>query len=318
MSGSCLRYGYVTSGLAHHRLDEALRLLADLGYDGCAITLDHAHLDPFAPGLATEVGRIAGLAQRLGLALGVETGARFLLDPRRKHEPTLLSAEPDGRARRVDFLGRAIAIARDLGAPVVSLWSGIAPRGAPPAIAWARLREGVEAVVRRAGDSGVRLGFEPEPGMLAESVADYRALRAAIDDPALGLTLDLGHCLLTEPAPPAEVVRQVAPVLVNVHAEDMRRPLHEHLAFGQGEMCYPPILAALAGVAYTGLVNVELSRDSHRAPEVAAAARAYLADAEREAGLAGQPAASAASGRGATGAARRPGRPRCPVKPLPA
>jgi L-ribulose-5-phosphate 3-epimerase len=281
MSVGRLRYGYITNGLAHHRLQDALRLIADLGYDGCAITLDHAHLDPFAPGLAAEVERIGGLARTLGLTLGIETGARFLLDPRRKHEPTLLSEDTVGRARRLDFLRRAIAVARDLGAPLVSFWSGVAPAGAAPAISRARLQEGVEAVVRHAEASGVRLGFEPEPGMLVETVADYRALRAALDSPTLGLTLDLGHCLLTEPEPPEQVVRQVAPVLANVHAEDMRRPVHEHLLFGQGEMRYEPILAALTAVAYRGLVNVELSRDSHRGPEVATAALAYLKTAER-------------------------------------
>ena len=33
-----LRYGYNTNGLAHHRLEDALRLVADLGYDGCALS----------------------------------------------------------------------------------------------------------------------------------------------------------------------------------------------------------------------------------------------------------------------------------------
>jgi ribosomal protein S12 methylthiotransferase accessory factor len=63
----------------------------------------------------------------------------------------------------------------------------------------------------------------------------------------------------------------------------MRRPTHEHLALGLGEMRYGPILTALGEVAYGGLVGVELSRDSHRAPEVAKAALAYLQSAEREA-----------------------------------
>jgi sugar phosphate isomerase/epimerase len=280
MSALRLQYGYITNGLAHHRLDDALRLIADLGYDGGAIALDHAHLDPFSPGLAQEVERIGRLAQSLGLQLGIETGARFLLDPRRKHEPTLISDEPGGRAMRLDFLARAIAVARDLGAPVVSFWSGAPPAGAARDECWSRLVSGVEAVARRAESCGIRLGFEPEPGMLAERVADYRALRAQVDTPTLGLTLDLGHCLLGEPEPPESIVQQVAGVLTNVHAEDMRRPVHEHLAFGTGEMCYEPILAALSAVQYRGLVNVELSRDSHRAPEVARAALAYLKEAE--------------------------------------
>jgi sugar phosphate isomerase/epimerase len=283
MSIERLRYGYITNGLAHHRLDDALRLVADLGYDGCAITLDHAHLDPFSPGLAAEVERIGGLAGALGLLLGVETGARFLLDPRRKHEPTLVSDDSEGRIRRLDFLERAIAVARDLGAPVVSFWSGTSPAGTSREQCWSRLVAGVEAVARRAEICGVRLGFEPEPGMLAERVTDYHALRATVDTPILGLTLDLGHCLLSESQPPAQVVAQVAGVLTNVHAEDMRRPVHEHLVFGTGEMRYEPILAALAAAQYSGLVNVELSRDSHRAPEVARAALEYLKTAETKA-----------------------------------
>src|SRR5438445_671211 len=162
MKTRSFRYGYNTNGLAHHRLDDALRVIAELGYEGCALTLDHAHLDPFDPDIRVEVERIAALAH------------------------------------------------------------------------------------------------------------------------ALPVTLDLGHCLLTEPDPPEKVVHRVATILSNVHAEDMRRPAHEHLAFGMGEMRYGPILVALREIDYAGLVGVELSRDSHRAPEVATAALAYLQAAERE------------------------------------
>ena len=33
--------GYNTNGLAHHELLEAIELLAEIGYQGVAITLDH-------------------------------------------------------------------------------------------------------------------------------------------------------------------------------------------------------------------------------------------------------------------------------------
>src|SRR5262249_45570630 len=85
-----LRLGYGTNGLADHRLPDALALLADLGYAGVALPLDHQHLDPYGPGLSRRVAAVARELDRHGLAVVVETGARYLLDPRRKHRPTLL------------------------------------------------------------------------------------------------------------------------------------------------------------------------------------------------------------------------------------
>ena len=38
-----LRFGYVSNGLADHRIEDALELLAENGYSGVALTLDHIH-----------------------------------------------------------------------------------------------------------------------------------------------------------------------------------------------------------------------------------------------------------------------------------
>ena len=57
-----LRFAYNTNGAANHRLDDALSLIADSGYDGVALTLDHHHFDPFEPDLER---RAEGLARRL-------------------------------------------------------------------------------------------------------------------------------------------------------------------------------------------------------------------------------------------------------------
>ena len=42
--------------------------------------------------------------------------------------------------------------------------------------------------------------------------------------------------------------------------------------FGEGEMDFPPIIAALAEIGYDGGVHVELSRHSHDGPDAAAQA----------------------------------------------
>jgi sugar phosphate isomerase/epimerase len=48
----------------------------------------------------------------------------------------------------------------------------------------------------------------------------------------------------------------------------MRRGVHEHLMFGDGELDAGESLTALHDVGYAGMVAVELSRHAHVAHEV--------------------------------------------------
>lgn len=259
--------GYGTNGFANHRLDDALGIIADLGYTGVALTLDHHHLDPFADDIGAQADRVAARLDRLGLRVVVETGTRYLLDPRLKHHPTLVS---DGQDVRVDFLSRAVRIAAALGADCVSFWSGVSPSTVEPAVAWARLRSGVDAVLQRAVEHGVPLGLEPEPGMVVERLADALRLRGELGSPELfGITLDVGHCVAVEPRDAAACIREAGDLLVNVQLDDMLPGVHEHLEFGDGDLDLPGTLAALTEVGYRGLAAVELPRHSHAAPEVA-------------------------------------------------
>ncbi|MDR6787706.1 sugar phosphate isomerase/epimerase [Sphingomonas sp. BE138] len=269
-----LRFAYNTNGAANHRLDDALRLIADCGYDGVALTLDHHHLDPFAPTWERETERIAALLADLRLGSVIETGARYLLDPRRKHEPTLLAPEADGRARRVAFLHRALDIAAMLGSETVSFWAGVPQPGVDRAEAHRWLDEGVARVLDHAEKAGVDASFEPEPGMLVETVADYDALAAR--HPRLRLALDTGHCLVTQDVDPAEAVRACAARLGTVAIEDMRRGDHTHLPFGEGDMDIPAVLTALDDIGFERLVCVELSRESPRAHAAIPESIAYL------------------------------------------
>jgi L-ribulose-5-phosphate 3-epimerase len=281
-----LRYGYGTNGLADHRLDDALGLLAEAGYDGVALTLDHHHLDPFGVDRRDEVMRLRRRLAAHGLAVVIETGARFVLDPRAKHQPTLCSAEPEGRARRMRYLRAALAVGAELAAEAVSFWSGTPEPGSSAEAAWARLVDGCGVLVDEAATEGVVLGFEPEPGMLVDRIDGFERLAAALGDPThLGLTLDIGHCRVNEDDDAATCVKRAGPRLVNVQIEDMRRGVHEHLPLGEGEIDFPPVLSALRHSGYRGLVSVELPRDSHRAHELVPASIGFLRHAEPGAGV---------------------------------
>ncbi|MCX5085821.1 sugar phosphate isomerase/epimerase family protein [Streptomyces sp. NPDC056121] len=272
-----IRWGYGTNGLTDLRLEDALAVLADLGYDGVGLTLDHMHLDPLVPDLPTRTRQVARVLDRHGLSVTVETGARYVLDPRRKHGPSLLDPDPDARASRTRLLIRAVQVAADLGAHAVHCFSGITPDGTDDGTAWKRLADALAPVLDAASAAGVPLAIEPEPGHLLATLADFHYLREEFGGPeALGLTLDIGHCQCLEPLPPADCVREAAPWLKHVQIEDMRRGVHEHLPFGDGEIDFPPVLEALEATGYQGLAVVELPRHSHAGPQLAEESLRFL------------------------------------------
>ncbi len=261
-----MKLGYITNGFRDHRLEEVFEVLAELGYEAVGITLDVGHLDPYHLG-PDEVRSVRDALRRYGLHPVVETGARYVLDPRRKHHPTLISAT--GRERRLDYLLRGVDIAEALGASVLSFWSGARDPAVSVEQSWAWLTEGLGHLADVAAPRGVALGFEPEPGMFVESLADYRELRDRFGDERLRLTLDLGHLECTETPPHDRWVRELADDLVNVQVDDIRGREHQHLPLGEGDIDFPPIFAALREVGYEGACLMELGRHSHLATEMA-------------------------------------------------
>jgi len=267
--------GYNTNGFAHHRLEDAIDLLAELGYRSVALTLDHHALDPFDADLPRQLSAVKGLLEKHGLRSVIETGARFLLDPRRKHRPTLLDP-PLESDRRLDFLRRAVDVAAELGSDAVSFWSGAAKDAAPPEELWRRLTDGCLRLCRHAEACGVRLAFEPEPGMFIDTMGRWAELFRRVDHPRLGLTIDIGHLHCQGEVPIADHLRRWRHLLWNVHIEDMRRGVHDHLMFGEGEIDFGEVMGALNEIGYAGGVHVELSRHSHDAVETARRALEFL------------------------------------------
>ena len=111
-----------------------------------------------------------------GLARVVETGARFLLNPRKKHDPTLMDPDPvpPRRPRSTSSSGRSTSPVA-LGAEAVSFWSGALPdsigggRGPRPARRGASGRSSITPKAR-----GVRLGVRTRAGDVHRYVRPLR------------------------------------------------------------------------------------------------------------------------------------------------
>lgn len=271
-----MKPGFNTNGLAFHRWDDALRLIAETGYTSAAITVDHYTLNPFAPDLPRQIDSMQQLLQECQLSTVIETGARFLLDPRVKHEPTLVSPSPEERDRRIDFLKRCVDLAAALQSDAVSFWAGQLKADLPRAAALNSLAAGCREVIDYAADKEVRLAFEPEPGMLIETLADFEELLTLVDHPCFGLTVDIGHLQCMGELPISEYLKPWRERIFNIHIEDMRHGEHDHLRFGEGEIDFDDVFAGLRQIDYQGGLHVELSRHSHMAPDVLRESFAFL------------------------------------------
>src|SRR5205807_6536793 len=130
-------------------------------------------LNPFDPDLAMQLRNVREILESRNLSSVIETGARFLLDCWRKHQPTLVSAEATKREQRLNFLQRAVDIARELGSQAASFWAGAADNDAAPEILMRRLVESCACLCDYAGAHQVRLAFEPEPGMFIDSMTKF-------------------------------------------------------------------------------------------------------------------------------------------------
>lgn len=281
-----MRPGFSTNSIGDVPPADAVAILADLGYRSLALTPDHGLFGSIATGslagLAAEIDRWRSLLARAGMACVVESGARHLLDPLHKHEPTLVSPDPSARKRRVDFLVAAVDLAAELGGesavPCLSLWSGVGRDAADEATNLDRICTGLRPVLERATKREVRLGFEPEPGMVIDTVARFATLHDRLGAPeCLGLTVDLGHLECLGEWPLAARLEPFAANIVNVHVDDMLACRHDHLPLGTGDVDFAALLPLLASAGYDGGLHVELPRQSHRWLDTARESLSFLA-----------------------------------------
>lgn len=271
-----MKLGYNTNGLAHHDPIQGLQMLADIGYQSVAITIDHGWLAPDSSDLERQRESIRATLESTGMSNVIETGARFLLDPRRKHHPTLLNPDPRDVERRVEFLKYCIDTAVYLHSDCVSLWSGPRHESMNDQQALDALEKNLRPVLDYAEQHNMPIGFEPEPGMFIDTLAAFERMVQWIDSPQLRLTIDIGHLFCQGEVPIVDYIHRWKDRLVNVHIEDMRVGVHEHLMFGEGQIHFPPVLKALMDINYQGGVHVELSRHSHDAARVAQRSYEFL------------------------------------------
>jgi len=234
-------------------LEESMRSAKDLGFDAIEIF-------PPSPEYFQTIDA-AKLAEQIGLEIAaVGTGAGWL-----KHKLSLADAEPQVRARAMEFLSSMLVAATQLQAPmIIGSMQGRSGPGVSKTQAKEFLREGLERLDAQAKAIGGNILYEPlnryetdQCNTLEQGTELIRGLSRT------KLLADWFHMNIEE-ADMVESILKAGTAIGHVHFADTNR-----LAVGSGHLSVQPLLDALGQIDFRGFLSAEVFPlpDSQKAAE---------------------------------------------------
>ncbi len=242
-----MKIGYVTSGFTNHSIYDLTKILNQLEYNGMELVLDKKHYHPYC----SSISGIKKITQDYGMEVVIGTGGRYDLSDV-KHEPTFVNPNEKGRKERIEFTKSAIDACIELNGSVISGHSGGLQDGVDPDEARQWLTEGLSEVQDYATERDVTFALEPVPGMLIQSIDDWRSINKKTK---VGFCLDIGHAFCTEDDP-ISVVKKGIKIADDIHLEDIKGREHKHLMLGDGDINLDKIFSII--LRSDCMINIEL------------------------------------------------------------
>lgn len=172
----------------------------------------------------------------------------------------LISGSPDRRVAAIarDRYHQNIEIANELGATVIDFHANYLPLVDHPSYLpdWEhRQVDFWGPVSEAAAQSGVKLVlenmWEPDPAIICRVLTQIRS-------PYLKACLDVGHACLYSRLPVSLWISSLGSELVYTHLHNNHGTTDEHLAFGDGVLDFPELLATLRALPQPPMFTLEL------------------------------------------------------------
>ena len=267
-----LKFSFNSTTLREVDLLDALRRIKAAGYDSIELMLNNTHLNP----LHTPQQRVVELrnfcsGEGILISSIAAGGADVLSD--QPYQPTFFDPDAAQRARRVDFLARAIELADFLEVPVIDFNSGPVHPDVSRNQSLAHITKALDSLLARS-DNAI-LSLEPEPNFVIGTTVDAIAILKQFNTPRLALTTDIGHVNCSEDDYLGAIERAL-PYTRNIHIEDIKRRVHYHEIPGEGDIDFQRVFSILHKANYPHCVTVELHSHNDRAERALRESLAYL------------------------------------------
>lgn len=276
--------GYSTNAFVKHSLLASFDMIAQLGFQGVEIMCDQPHLYPPEYG-PPKLQEVKTALQRNGLKpTNLNSFTLFAVGD--TYLPSWIEPQASRRQIRVDHTLDCLDIAAYLGCANISV-----PPGGPIEQGMTRseslklFHQGVELVIPKAEELGIRLLIEPEPELLMERTSEIKPFIQEIASPAVGINFDIGHFFCAGEAPHV-AFEELFEWVGHMHIEDIGADRsHNHLIAGQGAIDFKSIFRAMKQLNYAHDISLELYPYVDSPREAGAESYAVLIPMMEQAGL---------------------------------
>jgi len=252
-----MKIGFSTNAYSKKSLEYAINSIADIGYEGVELVLDAPHA--FLPITKEKKDSIKNCIKKCDVELtnlNANTVEGWYSDTViEKFEPSLSNKNEKLRQWRIDYTKNAIKLAEELGAPSISITSGIS-NGLNNEYAMENYVKSLKEVTEYAEIKNIFVGIEYEPGLLIANSNDvYSLMKSSFKN--LGLNLDVCHAAVNGECIPL-LVEKFGKKILHTHISDCKNQKHFHLIPGLGDINFLEMYNALKKIGYDKYLTVEL------------------------------------------------------------
>jgi len=276
-------FGYSTNAFKKYTLNEAIEKIARIGFKGVEILGDRPHLYP--PDFdETQLTQLKEVLEINNMKL-TNLNSFTLFAVGDTYLPSWIEPDKDRREIRIQHTLDSLKVAKQIGCPNISIPPGGPLDGMARPQAMQLFYQGLDRVVSLAEELGIMILVEPEPDLMIETTAQFKAFIKDVRSEAIGLNFDIGHffCVGEDPSAAFEELFQW---VGHVHIEDIDPGReHNHLIAGRGGIDFRAVFKSMAQLGYEHDISLELYTYQDNPDEAGRESLAYLRPLFEEAGL---------------------------------
>ena len=274
-----MKLAFSTNAFKKYSLEESIKLISQIGYNGVEILCDIPHAYP--PCLdENDIFAIEKTLYKNEMEVS-NLNAFTLYAITDVYHPSWIESDNQLRELRMQHTINCLRLASKIGAKNISTEAG------GPLVTSTRQNDsndkdennntegnkednssyakpldvfisGIVTSSKVAEECGVKILVEPEPGLLVENSQQFVKFMKNIKSEYVGLNFDIGHffCVGEDPV---ELIYDLSDYIGHFHLADIANTrVHNHLIPGQGSIDFPSVFKAISEIKYDVFITVEL------------------------------------------------------------